>query len=95
MNCSFPVAIVFKRRGSIHHERIPADPGEHANAVRSSAVHVVDAEFDRLASRRGARAVLLDALVAVGVRVGREHAVEYELLAPGTNGDGIVPLQPR
>ena len=84
-----------QRRGSIHHERIPADPGEHVNAVRCSAVHVVDAEFDRLASRRGARAVLLNALVAVGVRVAREHAVEYELLRVRDKRNGIVPFTAR
>ena len=70
MNASFAGRDRLQRRGGVHDERIPARAGEDAHAVPGAAALVVDAERDRLARRRRARALLLDALVAAGVRAG-------------------------
>ena len=67
-----------QRRRCVHDERIPARPGEDANAVTGAALLVVHAEADDVARRRRQRAFLSVGTVACG-GIG-EHAVERELL---------------
>ena len=79
MNASLPGRDRLQRRRSVHDERIPAHAGEHTNAVPGATLLVVYPEGDRVARRRRADALLLDAVaVAVG-GIGKD-AVEHELV---------------